>query len=130
MIVALPVFLSTSTVTLPCGVASLTFQTGRLCRSSDSTSMTRLCGTFALAISRACAFVMFRCAAAATVVPACCCPPEAASAAPAPVVSAIAAAAAVMPMPMFLRISLVSSSRICRYMEHAIDAPSESLRRP
>ena len=47
--VTLPVLLSTSATTRPCGVASLTFHTARSCRSSDSTSITRLCGTAARA---------------------------------------------------------------------------------
>jgi len=38
------------TMTRPCAVRGVAFQTARSCRSSDSTSMARLRGTFASAI--------------------------------------------------------------------------------
>src|SRR6266571_2145168 len=101
--VALPVRLSTSMTTRPCGVASLTFQTARSCRSSDSTSITRLCGTVARAIRLASALVM--CLVTddtAAADPAAGCPPAAADATPIAMVAAIAAVAAPMPMFSFL----------------------------
>ena len=98
-IVAFPVRLSTSTMTRPCGVCSVTFHTARSCRSSDSTSMARLCGTLASAIRTAWALVMclFTSATAAAGLAAWCGAPDVADATPATMVTAAATAPAPIP---------------------------------